>query len=74
MNVHVVMRLRVSNTLHKSVLYMPSCCELILYNIIVFFTLCCFSSSASRYGGDIIQCIRRYGCGGVVYCYQHSVP
>ena len=37
MNVHVVMRLRVSNTLHKSVLYMPSCCELILYNIIVFF-------------------------------------
>ena len=37
MNVHVVMRLRVSNALHKSVLYMPSCCELILYNIIVFF-------------------------------------
>ena len=34
-NVHVVMRLRVSNTLHKSVLYMPSCCDLILY-IIVF--------------------------------------
>ena len=26
-NVHVVMRLRVSNTLHKSVLYMPSCYE-----------------------------------------------
>ena len=30
------MRLRVSNTLHKSVLYMPSCCELILYIIYIF--------------------------------------
>ena len=36
MNVHVVMRLRVSNTLHKSVLYMPSCCELILYFFLLY--------------------------------------
>ena len=33
-NVHLVMRLHVSNTLHKSVLYyMPSCCELILSSL-----------------------------------------